>query len=182
MGFKLLTSVAFCTLFLFSVQKEDSLQWSAQRRLAWEDFKSSPDDNSGNAALTSSTIGFKYNYDTEKGFTYSISCLFEKNSSWGRVKTDYILSHEQGHFDIAEIYARKLYKTVQAFRFNPRTAPKEVPAMYHQIIKDLAVRQAEYDSETDFSRDKDEQAAWLLKIRAELDNLQPYEKYWPAGR
>jgi Bacterial protein of unknown function (DUF922) len=182
MVFKLITALSFCTLFSFNVQKEDSLQWSASRRLDWNDFKSSPDDNSGNAALTSSTIGFKYNYDSEKGFSYTINCLFEKNSSWGRVKTDYILSHEQGHFDIAEIYARKLYKTVQGFRFNPRTARKEVPAMYHQIMKDLAAKQAEYDTDTDFSRDKEEQADWLLKIRAELDNLQPYAKYWSANR
>ena len=177
MEFKWVTVLALGTLFLFSLQKEDSLPWSANRRLTWQDFKSSPDDNSGNAALTSSTIGFKYNYDSEKGFSYTITCLFEKNSSWGRVKTDYILAHEQGHFDIAEIYARKLYKTVQAFRFNPRTAQKEVPAMYHQIMKELATKQAAYDSETDFSRDKDEQAAWLLKISTELDNLKSYAKY-----
>lgn len=178
MIFKLVTALVFSTLLFTGGSKENnSIQWDASRRLSWEDFKSSPDNNSSNAALTSSTLSFKYNYDSEKGFSYTIACLFEKNSSWGKVKTDYILSHEQGHFDIAEICARKLNRTVKAWSFNKATAQKDVPAMYQQIMKDLAALQNQYDSETDFSRDKEEQAAWKVKIKHELEQLKAYANY-----
>jgi Bacterial protein of unknown function (DUF922) len=178
MMFKMVTALVFSILLFTGPHKEgNSIQWEASRRLAWDDFKSVPDNNSSNAALTSSTLSFKYNYDAEKGFSYSIACLFEKNSSWGKVKTDYILSHEQGHFDIAEICARKLNKTVSAYSFNPATARKEVPDMYQQIMKDLAAMQNQYDSETDFSRDKEEQAAWKIKIKNELEQLKAYANY-----
>ena len=176
--FKLVTALLLFTLLPGAGNKDtSSLQWDEGRRLSWEDFKSSPDNNSSNAALTSSTINFKYNYDSEKGFGYTIACLFEKNSSWGRVKTAYILSHEQGHFDIAEICARKLYKTLKGYSFNPATAQKEVPAMYQKIMKDMAALQHQYDSETDCSRDKEEQAAWKIKIRNELEQLKAYADY-----
>jgi hypothetical protein len=178
MLFKTITAVVFSVLFIAGGHKEsNSIQWDTSRRLVWEDFKSSPDDNSSNAALTSSTISFKYNYNSDKGFSYTIGCLFEKNSSWGRVKTDYILSHEQGHFDIAEMYARKLNKTIKAYTFNPATAQKEVPAIYQKIMKDLAAMQQQYDNETDYSRDKEEQAAWKLKINNELEQLKAFANY-----
>ncbi len=175
---KLLAGI-FCTVILgFSLPKEDnSLPWSASRKLTWDDFKSRPDQNATNAALTTSKIIFKYSYDSEKGFTYTIGCVFEKNGSWGRVKTDYILSHEQGHFDIAEIYARKLNKMIKAYRFNPSTAQKDVPAMYQKIMDEQAAMQNQYDEESDFSRDKEQQAAWSEKIDLELNKLVNFAGY-----
>ncbi|MEO5591750.1 MAG: DUF922 domain-containing protein [Chitinophagaceae bacterium] len=178
MIFKLIASVFLSASFFFTTQNDDTgLPWTASRRLTWDDFKSRPDNNSANAALTSSKITFKYNYDSDKRFNYTIGCVFEKNTSWGRVKTDYILSHEQGHFDIAEIYARKLNKIIKAYKFNAATAQKEVPAIYQKIMNDLSAMQNQYDDETDFSRDKEQQAAWSEKINRELYKLGEYSGY-----
>jgi hypothetical protein len=44
-------------------------------------------------------------------------------------------------------------------------------------MKDLAAMQNQYDSETDFSRDKEEQAAWKVKISNELEQLKSYANY-----
>ena len=178
MIFKLIATGLLSAVCSFSTQKDDtSIPWLASRKLTWDDFKSRPDNNSTNAALTSSKITFKYSYDSDKGFNYTIGCLFEKNGSWGRVKTDYILSHEQGHFDIAEIYARKLNKIIKAYSFNPATAQKEVPAIYEKIMKELAAMQNQYDSETDFSRNREQQAAWSEKINRELYKLGEFAGY-----
>lgn len=175
---KLLTGIACILLTGFSTGKDDnSLPWSASRKLTWDDFKSRPDANATNAALTSSKITFKYSYDSDKGFTYNIGCVFEKNSSWGKVKTDYILAHEQGHFDIAEIYARKLNKLIKSYRFNPSTAQKDVPALYQKIMDDLAAMQNQYDNETNYSRDKDGQAEWNERINRELLKLGEFAGY-----
>ncbi len=106
-----------------------------------------------------------------------MSCVFDKTSSWGKIKTDYILSHEQGHFDIAEIFARKLYRILKNYTFNTRSSPKEIPALYRQLMKEEGEFQNQYDSETNFSRDKPQQAAWLEKIQQELDQLKEYAGY-----
>lgn len=175
---KLLASVVCMVMLGFTYPKDDnSIPWSASRKLTWDDFKSRPDHNATNAALTSSKITFKYSYNSDKGFTYTIGCVFEKNGSWGRVKTDYILAHEQGHFDIAEIYARKLHKMIKAYRFNPSTAQKDVPAMYQKIMDEQAAMQNQYDEESDFSRDKDQQADWAAKIDRELNKLVDFAGY-----
>jgi len=160
-----------------AIKDENDIQWTAGRRLTWSDFKSPPDRNASNAALTSSKIIFNYGYGDEKGFSYHISCVFDKTSSWGKVKTEYILSHEQGHFDIAEIYARKLNKALKHYSFNVKTSPKEVPVIYQQIMKEEGQLQNQYDSETDFSRDKPQQAIWLEKIQRELDKLKEFAAY-----
>jgi hypothetical protein len=173
----IITGFLLAGICSFTNPKDDSIPWNASRRLTWSDFKSTPDNNSGNAALTSSKIAFKYSYDSDKGFTYTIGCYFEKNNSWGKVKTDYILSHEQGHFDIAEIFARKLNKQLKVYTFNAATAQKEVPAMYQKIMDDLSALQNQYDSETDFSRNKKAQAEWSARIDRELNKLSEFAGY-----
>ncbi len=157
----------------------DDLPWSGSRRLTWSDFKSRPDARSTHAALTSSKIIFNYGYGSDRGFNFTIQCVFDKSASWGRVKTPYILSHEQGHFDIAEIYARKLNKAMKDYHFNEKKVAKDVPELYQSIMKEEATCQAQYDNESDFSRNKEEQEFWLTKIQDQLRMLQAYAAYKP---
>lgn len=163
---------------LFSSSPDgNTIPWSATRRLTWSDFKSRPDNNATNAALTSSKIVFNFGYGGEKGFNYTISCEFDKNGSWGRIKTDYILAHEQGHFDIAEIFARKLNKSLRTYRFNANTVQKEVPNLYQDLMKEETAWQNQYDNETDYSRNHAQQERWLEKIDRELSRLSQYADY-----
>jgi hypothetical protein len=153
------------------------INWSAERRLTWDDFKARPDRGSPNAALTGTDIKFDFSYNSNKGFQYHISCWFDKNKSWGRVKTDYILSHEQGHFDIAEIYARKLCKAFREYHPDAEKAQKDVNRIYEKVIRELTETQKRYDHETNFSINKEEQMEWLKKIDDELKSLEPYADY-----
>ncbi len=161
----------------FETHSNSLIDWSADRRLSWSDFKARPDSNSPNAALTGTNIKFDFSYNSETGFKYHITCQFDKNSSWGRVKTDYILSHEQGHFDIAEIYTRKLCKAFREYKPDVEKANKEVNKIYQKVMSELSERQKEYDRETNFSINKEKQAEWLKKIDEELRSLQAYADY-----
>jgi len=171
----LLTSFIF-PLILLSQLEEDFIKWDENRKLTWEDFKAAPLKMGSTAAMTTTHLGFSYNFANGK-ITYKIDCQFEKNRSWGLVKNDWILKHEQGHFDIAEIYARKLNKIIKAYTFRAATAQKEVPAIYQKIMNDLSAMQNQYDSDTDFSRDKEQQAAWTEKINRELYKLNEFAGY-----
>jgi hypothetical protein len=44
-------------------------------------------------------------------------------------------------------------------------------------MKELAAMQNQYDSETDFSRDREQQAAWSEKINRELYKLGEFAGY-----
>lgn len=157
---------------------DDTLPWSASRPLTWNDFRAKPDEYSGNAALTSSGIEFKYSYGSD-GMSYTIVCLFEKTKSWGKVKTPYILSHEQGHFDISELHARKLNKALKEYRYNETTAAKDIPAIYGKLMKEQTAMQNQYDSETNYSRDKEMQEVWLEMIGKQLEQYKDFSNYNP---
>ena len=42
--------------------QQQLIDWSTERKLTWDDFKASPDQNSPNAALTYAAIKMEYHY------------------------------------------------------------------------------------------------------------------------
>jgi hypothetical protein len=153
------------------------IPWNESRRLQWEDFMGKPAGPKVNAALTTARINFSFGYGNRERLHYNISCLFEKDQSWVRVKNDWILQHEQGHFDLSEIYARKLYKAVRQYRFREKTATEDLNGIYESLMKEFNEKQAEYDQQTDFSRNPRQQRIWLEKIAGWLVELQDFAAY-----
>jgi predicted secreted Zn-dependent protease len=171
--------IALCLLLslAFSLRYASLIEWTPEYRLVWDDFKARPDVGSPNAALTSTAIKFNFSYGNSS-LKYHISCQFDKNLSWGRVKNDYILSHEQGHFDIAEINARRLNRELQGYTVGTtETISKDLNAIYQKNMRELRDMQTLYDSETDFSRNPEKQAEWLKKIKTTLKELEKYADY-----
>jgi hypothetical protein len=163
-------------LLLFSQKDGEFIKWNDSRKLVWDDFRAAPQKNGDVAALTATHLGFSYNVVNGK-ISYNIECRFEKNKSWGLVKNDWILKHEQGHFDIAEIFARKLFKVLSEYRFNKNSFQKDLDAVYKKIVSEKENFQQEYDVETDFSRNKNSQEKWLKKIEAELLQFKSWAGY-----
>ncbi|NML20675.1 DUF922 domain-containing Zn-dependent protease [Pseudoflavitalea sp. G-6-1-2] len=157
-------------------QQVSSIPWNESRKLTWTDFLAKPDPVSGNAAMTNSVINIEFNID-DTSLDYTISCRFDKNRSWVKVRTAPVLQHEQGHFDIAEIYARKLNKEMKALSFNAATIKNDVNVIYDKIMAVYQQVQHQYDQETDFSRNKPKQAEWLAKIAADIKSLEAHAGY-----
>jgi len=155
---------------------DELIDWSLSRRLTWNDYKGKPEPESGAAATTTSYLGIEYDFKNNT-VTYKIVCRFSKNKSWGLYKTDHILGHEQGHFDISEIFARKLNKETGEYKFNKTTYQRDLQKIYNDVMDEKEKFQTRYDNETDFSRDKEKQSEWLKKIEMMLDNLKDYSNY-----
>jgi len=165
------------SLLVFGQDKtEELIDWSATRRLAWNDYKSNPDPGSDAAASTTTYLGIEYNF-SQNTVTYKIACRFSPTKSWGLHKTDYILSHEQGHFDIAEIFARKLNKKMNEYQFDRKTYQKDLKNIYQEIIDEKEEWQNSYDEETNHSIRRGKQAEWLKKIEQELDEYKGFADY-----
>lgn len=163
-------------LLAFSHSDENLIEWSASRKLKWEDFKGTPNPTSTNAALTNSSITVEFGYN-QKGLTHSIKCRFNKSLSWGRIKNDYILKHEQGHFDIAEIHARLLHKSLKNYEFNAATVSNDVNRIYQDIINRHVDTQKQYDLQTNHSIDSASQRIWDTRIEKMLDDNSKYAEY-----
>jgi len=155
---------------------QDLIEWNGNQRLTWTDFKGRVPVNAANAALTNTAINVEFGF-SKKGMTYSIKCRFDKTKSWVRIKNDLVLGHEQGHFDIAEIHARKLNKALKEYKFNSRTVNNDVNRIYENVMKQHHSFQSEYDQATDFSRKVDKQTEWLAKIEKDLKSLDDYREY-----
>ncbi|MBL7699502.1 MAG: DUF922 domain-containing protein [Chitinophagaceae bacterium] len=155
---------------------ENIIEWSPSRKLTWADFKGSPDPSSSNAALTNSTIKAEFGYN-EKGLTHSIKCMFNKRLSWGRIRNEYILNHEQGHFDITEAHARLLHKNLTEYKFNSKTVGDDINKIYGGTMKDHVAMQRQYDLLTNHSLDTAEQKKWDDKIDTMLKQLEKFSDY-----
>lgn len=162
-------------LFLLQLD-EDYIKWQENRRLTWDDFRAEPLKIGNTAAMTTTHLGFSYNVSNGK-VTYKIDCRFEKNKSWGLVKNDWILNHEQGHFDIAEIFARKLNKLTTEYQFSRASFQKDLDAIYKSVVDEKEKFQQQYDDETDYSRNKTNQEEWFKKIESELTLSRSWAGY-----
>jgi len=155
---------------------DNIIPWSQNRKLVWDDFKAQPDGTSSNAALTNAKIVFNYGHNG-KTLKFNVRCGFDKTKSWARIKNDYILEHEQKHFDIAELYARKLYKALTEYQFKEKTVDKDLNAIYQKVMQEHFTTQGEYDSQTDHSLKPEEQKKWDEKIEQELKNTKAFANY-----
>ena len=164
--------------FLLPAQREgeELMAWSASRKLSWADYKAEPNPDSDAAATTATYLIFSYSIRDDLP-SYSIESKFSKTRSWGLHKTAYILSHEQGHFDLAEVYARKLYKKVQEYRFHQKNYRKDLQKIYQEVLDEKEEMQNKYDRETNHSINREKQAEWLKKIEKMLKETQEYANY-----
>jgi hypothetical protein len=175
-GYTLL-AVLFQTVSLHAQEAgEELLDWSPSRKLTWADYKARPNPGSDAAASTTTYLGISYNISTNH-FSYTIESRFSKTRSWGLHKTPYILAHEQGHFDIAEIFARKLNKKMSEYKFDRKTYQKDLKKIYQDILDEKEEMQNDYDDETNHSIHKEKQAEWLKKISKMLEEFKEYDDY-----
>ena len=172
----LLLLLSFLCCQLFAQNDSSFINWSAERKLAWNDFKAQPPNNDSRAAVTNTHLGFSYYFSNAK-LTHKVECRFVKTNSWGLVKTDFILQHEQAHFDIAEIFARRLHKAILEYPFNSKSYRNDLDLIYEKIANAESDFQKQYDTETNHSLNKQKQVAWLKKIAAQLEELNSFSNY-----
>jgi hypothetical protein len=175
---KLLTSLLLSlTLSSYGQSKDEELiSWGEGKKLTWADYKGQAKADTDAAASTATYLGIEYNFNS-KGFGYKITCSFSKTKSWGLHKTDYILAHEQGHFDIAEIFARKLNMKMSDYKFNKNNFKTDLRKIYEGITAEKEEMQNEYDRQTNHSINKDKQTEWLKKIDQLLREYKAFAGY-----
>lgn len=160
----------------FAQPSGDAIAWKKGSKLIWADYKGTPKPESGAAALTATLITIGYNIGPNS-FSYKITSTFQPSRSWVLHRTDHILGHEQGHFDIAEVYARKLHQRMKDYKFDKEKYQAQLRKIYEDVLKEKEEMQNEYDRETNHSIDKEKQEAWLKKIARLLRESEAYSDY-----
>jgi len=159
--------------------KTSTIRWCAGQQLEWRDFKGKPDTRTNHQARTNYEVGFDINIENGK-VEFVVTCNFARHKSWVKkpaVGNDYLLRHEQLHFDLAEVYARKMRKQFAEANITIRNLQEKSNKIYQANWKALVEMQKEYDHDTDHSINETEQAKWDKKITQMLqENLEYQDK------
>ncbi len=95
----------------FILPDNDVILWKKDRPLTWDDFKGKPAKRFA-VASTNYDILKKVLSINKDSSRVEVKAVFFCNKSWKKERwiDQTVLNHEQKHFDIVELYARKLRK------------------------------------------------------------------------
>jgi hypothetical protein len=113
----------------------------------------------------------------ERGvLNYRVKVIFLKNLAWTKDSTQYALAHEQLHFDIAELVARRLRKCIKQIRDKDRSNSNndDYRNIIEQLLSEEEKMQNLYDTETAHGIYKNHQSVWNKRIAKELESLRDY--------
>jgi hypothetical protein len=139
-------------------------------------FKNMFGEQSDTGAASSVTILSSY-YRVGDQVFYKICSVFYPNLSFLRMKTQEVLDHEQIHFDVCEVFARKLRKYFME-KLNKANYDNIGATIENNRLESLLM-QAQFDKEQKagylkHGNNKSSNAAWRKKIDTQLEALKAY--------
>jgi|TARA_B110000908_G_scaffold111516_1_gene130830 hypothetical protein len=170
---KMISIILVLWVYFFSPSMgEEKIEWTEGYKLQWTDFKAKTALGTGFVASTSSGIAYSYSFrdvNGKKNSKINVFCNFYPQKSW-YVKNDasnYILKHEQTHFDISELYKRIFKKRIDATQFSD-DMKKELEVLFYQTEDERVAMQRKFDSEADHSKNKKKELEWETYVAQQL--------------
>src|SRR5688572_1100631 len=154
-----------------------TIPWDAGRKLTWEDFRGRPDKSSSFYASTAYAIDCETEWIGDS-IQFRVVCAMQPGESWLKkeAKSDALLKHEQLHFDIAELYTRKLRKELAQYAFTAKSVDKSFRSITDKNSRERESAQRLYDKETRHSLNEATQQAWEERVAGELKEMAAYDK------
>ncbi len=164
-------------IMAFSFQNDDNIiVWDKAKKLNWDDFKGTVSHdkthevinvykvNEEDAARSRVAIALYFQCDGNNS-NHTVRAEFEKNNSWfyANHKTEAVLRHEQLHFDITELYARKLRTKLASLK--NQCEKSAVGSVYQANDSEFVEFVKQYDSETSHGVNKQKQSEWETKVQ-----------------
>jgi hypothetical protein len=172
----LLSFIGLIALSFFP-EKEETILWKEDRSLNWDDYKMRPERRFA-AATTYSDILMDIK-DNSGSAIITVKALFFCNRSWKKKNwiNESVLRHEQKHFDITELYARKFRKILFEQKYSSYADVKSKADSLYKIVvdKEMDAYQDKYDEETDGSMNGDKQREWEPKIMKQIKDLEVFK-------
>jgi len=131
-------------------------------------------------AVTVSNLTYAAAAITDRSASIKVVAEFNPNESWTRYpkmeRQEIALDHEKRHFDITEIYARKIRKALATGQFTPRHFMDAMDNLFKDLTSQHRAEQKKYDHETMHSMDAAQQKKWNKWIDEQLEELSDYSK------
>lgn len=172
------------------------IEWNPARPLEWNDFVGAVPAHAGSERIAESNTSISWTYRYEVNWrqgvcTFRITAIesaagFHPDGSWVRPahRTDAVLEHEQGHFDITRIYQQKFADATRelvgvsrdcgtggrarATRNVEREIDRLAGSVYDAVWQEYRKEQDAYDAETQHGIDSSAQSRWTGRIASLL--------------
>jgi hypothetical protein len=154
---------------------ENRIEWKKGLRLNMNDLRGNPPAETG--LRSEGVISFTYSAEKRNDSLYvTVNNLFDEQS-WIN-KKDFnkavLLQHEQAHFDLNEVYARKFREKIVNCKFVPAAAEKQLQEIYLSVKEEALNKHVQFDKESMHSANISSQRNWRNQIQQDLNDLDTF--------
>lgn len=152
---------------------EEQILWRADRKLQILDFKADTTNRPFTAA-TSAHFTYEVSVRRITLATITVPTRFETQLSYFKRigHDDQVLEHEQVHFDLTELYARKLRKLIIDTVLSRQNYGNELMTLYKKTSRELVIEHDRFDAEV--YPDPDRLPEWNDNVTQRLNELDMY--------
>src|SRR5581483_740765 len=167
------------------------IPWASSRKLTVGDFKGKVPASASNGSI--SQVSIQVSSLCEEGIAHlDVQAIFDPNLSWWRDplpnlwrdldapfaasadRGSSLLAHEQLHFDLTELWARRMSAALEAL--GPVCGTPAAEASVNKTVADIEKRwreeQQRYDRQTNNGLDARQQKAWQIRTATALASHQ----------
>lgn len=173
-----------------TLENDSLLIWNENRKITWNDFLSKDftivkkhtvigvTNTVDGAAISMSIEIYPKELNCKNYEDVIIVAVMNKKESCVIFKRDEVLNHEQTHFDIAELYARKIRKKISEYNGLKKECNLEAIAeIYYRLEEGHWQAQFLYDKEVRIEGKREQnQKKWDRKVDSLIGAYQKYER------
>lgn len=155
------------------IKRSQLIYWSRERKLEWSDFRYR-EPVSTYTANASTAVSISIDAFEEDNLpNYHVIFRFNRSHSWTNDSTSTVLlEHEQYHFDIYELYARRIRAKILALRAKGIEQKETYTNEITRLLDECHLFQMEYDKQTAHGFLRTNQESWQVYINQLLSELQ----------
>lgn len=171
--------LSLCFGFFNLTHAQSSIAWSKDYQLKWSDFQAEPDleiiayaNTVYKIEILPTNVAVDAQNNIQNYQAITATAFFFKNLSWVYKEDDSLLVHEQLHFDIAELHARKIRTEFEKLKKQKIANFNSYSAAYARVWEACLQMQRLYDQETNHGIIVEENKRWEKKISKLLDEAE----------
>ncbi|MFO7673058.1 MAG: DUF922 domain-containing protein [Lutibacter sp.] len=166
--------ILFHSKDVLSQNLDSTIIWTKNYKISWDDFLGKRLISKDNVAAKS-VLELYYipGYHKKGYYSYTIIPVFNKYKSSVTDRNIKLLEHEQIHFDILEIFSRKIRKQFEILK-NCNESEYTHYKIFNNYLDSLKNYQERYDLETDHSLGEKKQEFWKKIVAIKLKELDSY--------
>jgi hypothetical protein len=171
--------VCFFTITFFQTKDPTIITWNENAKLKWSDFRDFSNKKYKYGATSAVYLYYNPQLLSNDSINITIKANFDRSQSWyiRALARNELLSHEQLHFDIVELFARKFRKRLLDFNdsLDFASLQKRCEVEFMELQNQCNMMQNQNDVETSHGVDPEAQDEWDKNVLLELIKMKGYK-------